>query len=196
MIIVVIRCDFLAGGRHAEPELVAIAIMLLFNTNFETGKILNDIKVVFGGFFDFLCNCILFFTLFLLSGCVDVSVTRIVQPVTEANQAEPQFMHAANVTGWISFADYVPAYNSVLTVTLYMQYEGRLLLVGEQVYKNTRLPVRYSFAVAPIQAGKGVMKIKTRLLVGSKLTATTSTDYLYKLGLSQLDLVLKPYQAH
>ncbi|NRD71741.1 YscW family type III secretion system pilotin [Shewanella sp. VB17] len=171
-------------------------IMLLSNTYYETDEKFNVMNVVFYGATGLYRYLLLLIPIFMLASCVDVSVTRIVQPITEVNQTDHQFMQAANVTGWISFADYVPAYNSMLTVTLYMQYEGQLLLVGEQIYKNTRLPVRYSFAVAPIQAGQGAMKITTKLQVGSQYKATASADYLYQLGTSKLDLVLKPYQKN
>lgn len=132
-----------------------------------------------------------FMTVISLTACVDVSMTHVVKPVVETNQTETQSLSGANVTGWVSFAEYVPAYNSVLTVTLYMEYEGRHLPVGEQIYNNSRLPVRYSFAVAPIQSGQGPMHIKAELRVDGKLKAKASLDYFYRNGLSKFDLILK-----
>ncbi|WP_169915960.1 YscW family type III secretion system pilotin [Shewanella psychrophila] len=127
----------------------------------------------------------------LLSACVDVSVTRVLQPIATTNRVETNSEQGANVTGWVSAANYVPAHASKLTVTLYMEYEGQQLVVAKQVYQNSHLPVRYFFAVAPIQSGQGPMLIEAKLEVNGRLKGIGSSEYLYHLGVSELDLILK-----
>ncbi|QDO86346.1 type III secretion system chaperone YscW [Shewanella psychropiezotolerans] len=128
----------------------------------------------------------------LLSACVDVSVTRVLQPIATTNRVETNSEQGANVTGWVSFENYVPAHASKLTVTLYMKYEGQKLVVAKQVYQNSHLPVRYFFAVAPIQSGQGHMLLEAKLEVNGRLKGVASSDYFYHLGTSKLDLILKP----
>ncbi|MBB1268996.1 YscW family type III secretion system pilotin [Shewanella sp. SR44-3] len=127
---------------------------------------------------------------FLLTACVDVSVTKQIPAVMATNQDNNQPALSMQLNGWLSFDAYVPSYNSSLTVILYMQHEGVRLPVARQTYQNSQLPVRYSFAVAPIQAGQGLMQIEAKLTVEGKLIASISQEHQYQLGATQLDLKL------
>ncbi|NRB24691.1 MAG: YscW family type III secretion system pilotin [Shewanella sp.] len=129
----------------------------------------------------------------LLSACVEVSVTRVLQPITTANRVDKNSATGAIVSGWVSVAHHVPAHTSKLTVSLYMKYEGQQFVVAKQVYQNSHLPVRYFFAVAPIQSGQGPMLLEAKLEFNGRLKGLASSDYLYRLGTSELDLILDEY---
>lgn len=50
-------------------------------------------------------------------------------------------------------------------------FENQCLTVASQQYQGVQLPVQYSFLIAPIQAGKGEMKVIGKLYSQGQIIA-------------------------
>ncbi len=95
-----------------------------------------------------------------LTACVEVSAIRVIPSTVSTNQIETHSEQVASVKGWVSVANYIPAHGSKLIVTLYMKYKGQKLVVAEQVYQNSHLPVRYFFPLLLFSLVRGQCWLK------------------------------------
>ena len=93
--------------------------------------------------------------------------------------------------GWLILDKYVAPVNTYVEVELCQVIENQCLAVAKQKYQGVQLPVKYSFVVAPVQAGKGDMKVRAALTEQGKLIAYTEEKYTFLQGDTQRNLRLK-----
>jgi type III secretion system chaperone YscW len=93
--------------------------------------------------------------------------------------------------GWLILDKYVAPVNTYVEVELCQVKENECMTVAKQKYQGVQLPVKYSFVVAPIQAGKGEMKVRALLTEQGNLIARAEEKYTFVQGDTQRNLRLK-----
>ncbi|EGQ8143649.1 YscW family type III secretion system pilotin [Vibrio parahaemolyticus] len=122
--------------------------------------------------------------LMLLTGCAQSVGTA--QPFSVQSQA--------NVYGWISVEGYHPPVSTYLEVEMCQTFENQCFTVASQQYQGVQLPVQYSFLIAPIQAGKGEMKVIGKLYSQGQIIAKNEQKYIFREGSQKVDLRLFPIE--
>lgn len=99
----------------------------------------------------------------------------------------------AALYGWVSFDEYVAPVNTLIDIDVCQVIEEKCISVARQTYHGVQLPVQYSFVIAPIQAGKGEMKIRAVLRSQGEIRASKEEGYIFTQGRVHKDLKLEAY---
>ena len=129
----------------------------------------------------------IFLTVILLTSCSSVDKEKNTK---NSNNGQSPISRQLIINGWVSSDKYWPAYNAVISVTVYMKFENKYLPVSKQEY-SSRLPVRYSFNIAPIQSGTGNMLVAAQLKVKNETVALERKKFQYQYGQLEVNLALK-----
>lgn len=93
------------------------------------------------------------------------------------------------INGWVTSKKYWPTYNASLIVTVYMKLENKYLPVSKQEF-SSRLPIRFSANLAPIQSGTGSLVVATQLKIKGKTVAIAREIIEYQSGEFEVNLPL------
>ncbi|CAH1536868.1 conserved exported hypothetical protein [Vibrio jasicida] len=95
--------------------------------------------------------------------------------------------------GWVAFDKYIAPVSTSVDIDVCQVTTERCITVAKQTYQGVQLPVQYSFVIAPIQAGKGEMKIRAVLRSQGKIIASKEEGYIFTQGRVHKDLKLEAY---
>ena len=100
----------------------------------------------------------------------------------------------AMLYGWVTFNQYISPKNTSIDIEICQISETQCIIIGKQEYKGVQLPVKYSFVIAPIQAGNGEMKIRAALLSQGEIRASKEEHYIFTYGETHQDLNIVDYK--
>lgn len=95
--------------------------------------------------------------------------------------------------GWVAFDEYIAPVSTSVDIDVCQVTTERCITVAKQTYQGVQLPVQYSFVIAPIQAGKGEMKIRAVLRSQGEIRASKEEGYIFTQGRVHKDLKLEAY---
>ena len=96
--------------------------------------------------------------------------------------------------GWVTFDEYIAPVSTSVDIDVCQVNGENCVVVAKQSYQGVQLPVQYSFVIAPIQAGKGEMKIRAKLRSQGEIRASKEVDYVFTQGSVHKDLRLRTLQ--
>ncbi|WP_241210255.1 YscW family type III secretion system pilotin [Vibrio sp. AND4] len=96
--------------------------------------------------------------------------------------------------GWVTFDEYIAPVSTSVDIDVCQVNGENCVVVAKQSYQGVQLPVQYSFVIAPIQAGKGEMKIRAKLRSQGEIRAHKEVDYVFTQGSVHKDLRLRTLQ--
>ena len=114
---------------------------------------------------------------------------------THINSSNGGFASSAQAVlyGWVAFDEYIAPVSTSVDVDVCQVTTERCITVAKQTYQGVQLPVQYSFVIAPIQAGKGEMKIRAVLRSQGEIRASKEEGYIFTQGRVHKDLKLEAY---
>ncbi|CZF86411.1 YscW family type III secretion system pilotin [Grimontia marina] len=126
-------------------------------------------------------SSVLLLSIFLLSAC------------THTNSLDGGFASSSQslLYGWVAFDDYIAPLSTSVDIDVCQVTGERCITVAKQTYQGVHLPVQYSFVIAPIQAGKGEMKIRAVLRSQGEVRASKEESYIFTQGRVHKDLKLE-----